>query len=77
MNVETGILQPEEIDLLKSVLDDTAAMVPKEQRTPDFEARLAQRILAGAAGRSHSLTNMQMVALLALADVLKVPTTRR
>jgi len=76
MNIQTGGLNPED-ELLKTVLDDTAAMVPQEQRPPDFEARLAKRILVGATGRSRSLTNMQMIGLLALADVLRIPTTYR
>jgi hypothetical protein len=77
MDIRPGIFQPEQIELLKSMLDEAAAMVPHEQRTPGFEERLAQRILAGAAGRSYNMMNLQMVALLALADALKVPTTYR
>jgi hypothetical protein len=77
MDIRPGVLQPAEIELLKSMLDDAAAMVPHEQRSPGFEERLAQRILAGTAGRSHDPMNLQMVALLALGDALKVPTTYR
>jgi len=76
MNIQTEGGAPED-ELLRIVLADTAAMVPQEQRPPDFEARLANRIVMGATGRSRSLTNMQMVGLLALADVLRIPTTYR
>jgi hypothetical protein len=68
--------QPKEIQLLRAIIDDAAAMVPEALRPADFEERLVRRILADASGRIKSPINLEMIALLALAEVMKAPMAR-
>jgi hypothetical protein len=79
MRLQAGMFQPEELALLRAVIDDAAAMVPEAQRPPEFEERLARRILADASGHSGHIASplsIEMIALLALAEVMKTSPRR-
>jgi hypothetical protein len=41
--------QPEDVALMRTVLDEATTILPVHQRTPAMKAKLASRILASAA----------------------------
>ena len=44
-----AVFQPDEIKLMRSVLDEAAIILPKTERTSAMKVRLASRIIAAAA----------------------------
>ena len=60
--------QPELIELMKSVLDDAAAMVPEAKRTSAIKAEIASHILACAAKGERDPIALKMAGLLAVVE---------
>jgi len=63
-----GVFQPDEITLMKSVLDEAATILPKAERTPAMKVRLASRILAAAAKGERDPIQLRIAALLEVVD---------
>ena len=68
MRSKGAVFQPELIDLMKTVLDDAAAILPEEKRTSALKAEIASRILACAADGERDVKALRAVALLAIAE---------
>ena len=69
MQIERGkVYQPEDIALMKTVLDEAATILPEAQRTDAMKARLASRILASAARGERDPVQLRIAALLGSAD---------
>jgi hypothetical protein len=64
-----AIYQPELIELMKSVLDEAATILPKIGRTPAMKVELASRILAAAAKGERDPIQLRIAALLEPAEV--------
>jgi hypothetical protein len=60
--------QPELIELMKTVLDDAAAMLPEAKRTSTMKAEIASQILACAAKGERDPVVLRNAALLAVVD---------
>jgi hypothetical protein len=60
--------QPELIELMKTVLDDAAAMLPEAKRTSTMKAEIASQILACAAKGERDPVVLRSAALLAVVD---------
>ena len=60
--------QPDEINLMKRVLDEAATILPKESRTPANKVKLASRILAAAAKGERDPVQLRRAALLEIVD---------
>ena len=63
--------KPDEIKLMRSVLDEAAIILPKAERTSAMKAKLASRILAAAAKGERDPNRLRIAALLEEADVQK------
>jgi hypothetical protein len=63
-----AVFQPELIELMKSVLDETAAALPEAKRTSTIKADMAAVILARAAKGERNPTALRMAALSAVTD---------
>jgi hypothetical protein len=68
--LRTGF-KPDEIKLMRSVLDEAAIILPKADRTSAMKAKLATRILAAAAKGERDPNRLRIAALLEEADVQK------
>ena len=68
--LRTGF-KPDEIKLMRSVLDEVAIILPKADRTSAMKAKLATRILAAAAKGERDPNRLRIAALLEEADVQK------
>ncbi len=68
--LRTGF-KPDEIKLMRSVLDEAAIILPKVERTSAKKAKLASRILAAAAKGERDPNRLRIAALLEEADVQK------
>jgi hypothetical protein len=66
--LRTGF-KPDEIKLMRSVLDEAAIILPKADRTSAMKAKLATRILAAAAKGERDPNRLRIAALLEEADV--------
>jgi hypothetical protein len=66
--LRTGF-KPDEIELMRSVLDEAAIILPKADRTSAMKAKLATRILAAAAKGERDPNRLRIAALLEEADV--------
>jgi hypothetical protein len=65
----TGVVfQPELIELMKSVLNETAAMLPEAKRTSTIKADIASGILACAAKGERDPIVLKSAALSAVKD---------
>jgi hypothetical protein len=62
------VFQPELIELMRSVLDDAAAMIPEAKRTSAIKAEIASHILECAANGEQDPTALRNAALLALVE---------
>ncbi len=58
------VFQPDEVELMRSVLDEAATILPKAERTSDMKVKLASRILAAAAKGERDPNKLRMAALL-------------
>lgn len=65
--------QPELIELMRSVLDDAAATLPKAKRTSTMKAEIASHILACAAKGERDPIAMKMAAYLAVVECTQIP----
>jgi hypothetical protein len=63
-----SVYQPEDIALMKTVLDDAATGLPAAQRTDAMKAKLASRILASAAKGERDPIQLKIAALLGSPD---------
>ncbi|QHO72493.1 hypothetical protein ACH79_07525 [Bradyrhizobium sp. CCBAU 051011] len=63
--------KPDEIKLMRSVLDEASIILPKAERTSAMKAKLASRILAAAAKGERDPNRLRIAALLEEADVQK------
>jgi hypothetical protein len=68
MNAAGASFQPELIELMKTVLDDAAAMLPEAKRTSAMKAEIASQILACAAKGERDPVVLRSAALLAVVD---------
>ena len=68
--LRTGF-KPDEIKLMRSVLDEASIILPKAERTSAMKAKLASRILAAAAKGERDPNRLRIAALLEEADVQK------
>jgi hypothetical protein len=62
------VYQPEDIALMKTVLDETVIGLPVSRRTDAMKVRLASRILASAAKGERNPIQLRIAALLGSAD---------
>jgi hypothetical protein len=63
-----AVFQPELIDLMKSVLEETTAMLPEARRTSTIKADIASNILACAAKGERDPVALRSAALSAVMD---------
>jgi hypothetical protein len=63
------VLQPDEIKLLNSALDEAALILPKAEQTSAMKVKLASRILAAAAKGERDPNKLRIAALLEEMDV--------
>ena len=69
MGIARGtVYQPEDIALMKTVLDEAATILPVAKRTSAMKAKLAARILASAAKGERDPIQLRIAALLEPAD---------
>ena len=61
--------QPDEIKLMRSVLDEAAIILPEAERTSVMKAKLASRILAAAVIGERDPNKLRIAALLEEMDV--------
>ena len=69
--------QPDEIKLMRSVLDEASIILPKAERTSVMKAKLASRILAAAVKGERDPNKLRIAALLEEVDVPKTCTLAR
>jgi hypothetical protein len=63
MDAIGAVFQPELIKLMKAVLDEAAATLPKSKRTSTKMAEMASRILACAAKGERNPATLKIAAL--------------
>ena len=63
-----AVFQPELIELMKSVLEETTAMLPEAKRTSTVKADMASNILACAASGERNPAILRSAALSAVMD---------
>lgn len=68
MNPTGTVYQPELLELMRSVLDDAAAMLPEAKRTSTVKAEIACHILACAAKGERDRVALKTAALLAVVE---------
>jgi hypothetical protein len=68
MDAIGAVFQPELIKLMKAVLDEAAAMLPKSRRTSTMMAEMASQILACAAKGERDPATMKSAALLVAVE---------
>jgi hypothetical protein len=61
--------QPDEIELMGSVLDEAAIILPEAERTSAMKAKLASRILSAAAKGERDPNKLRIAAFLEEMDV--------
>jgi hypothetical protein len=61
--------QPDEITLMRSVLDEAAIILPKAKQTPAMKVKLASRILEAAAKGERDPNKLRIAALVETMDV--------
>jgi len=61
--------QPDEIKLMRSVLDEAAIILPKAKQTPAMKVKLASRILEAAANGERDPNKLRIAALVETMDV--------
>lgn len=68
MVVGGAVFQPDEIKVMRSVLDEATSILPEAERTSAMKVRLASRILAAAANGERDPNKLRIAALLADED---------
>jgi hypothetical protein len=63
-----AVFEPDEVKLMRSVLDEAAIILPKAERTSAMKVRLASRILAAAANGVRDPNKLRIAALLPEED---------
>jgi hypothetical protein len=63
-----AVFQPELIELMKSVLEETTALLPEAKRTSTVKADMASNILACAARGERNPATLRSAALSAVMD---------
>lgn len=63
MDPKGALFDPELIELIKSVFDDAAAMLPESKRTSSIKAEMASIILASAASGERNPEVLKTQAL--------------
>lgn len=63
-----AVYPPELIELMRSVLDDAAAMLPESKRTSTMKAEIAAKILASAAKGERDPITLRVAALAAVVE---------
>jgi hypothetical protein len=71
MGATGSVFQPELIELMKSVLEDTAALLPEAKRTSATKAEIASHILACAAKGERNPETLKAGALLAIVETTR------
>jgi len=61
--------EPDEIKLMRSVLDEAAIILPKGEQTPAMKLKLASRILEAAAKGERDPNKLRIAALVEMTDV--------
>lgn len=64
MNAQRPVFNPDEIVLLRAVLDEVAAMLPARKRTSETKALMAHRILVCAAKGERDPVRLRTAAIL-------------
>jgi hypothetical protein len=62
------LFRPEEINTMRTALDEAQTFLPAARRTPTMKATLASRILAAAAKGERDPIQLRIAALLAPPD---------
>ena len=62
------VLQPDEIMLMGSALDEATIILPEIERTATMKAKFASRILAAAAKGERDPIQLRIAALLEVVD---------
>ena len=68
MGVTGAAFQPELIELMRAVLDDTTATLPEAKRTSTMKAEMASQILACAAKGERDPATLKIAALSAVVE---------
>jgi hypothetical protein len=68
MSTKGAVYTPELIEVMKGVLDDTTATLPKAKRTPSMRAEIASHILECAAKGQRDPVALRAAALLAVVE---------
>jgi len=68
MSAIGAVYPPDLIELMKKVLDDTAAILPEAKRTSEVKAEIASCILACAAQGERDEKALRAAALLAVVE---------
>jgi hypothetical protein len=68
VNERGAVFQPELIELMKSVLEEAASMLPEAKRTSAVKADIASQILACAAKGERDPAALKRSALLAVIE---------
>ena len=63
-----AVFQPELVELMRSVLEETTAMLPQAKRTSTVKADIASNILACAAKGERNPVALRSAALSAVTD---------
>ena len=63
-----AVFQPELIELMKAVLDDTTAALPEAKRTSAMKAEIASQILACAAKGERNPAALKIAALRGIVE---------
>ena len=73
MHAIAAVFQPELIKLMRAVLDEAAATLPKSRRTSTMMAAMASQILACAAKGERDPATMKSAALLVAVECSRHP----
>ena len=68
MGATGAAFQPELIELMRAVLDDTTAALPEAKRTSTMKAEMASQILACAAKGERDPATLKIAALSAVVE---------
>jgi hypothetical protein len=68
VNPKGAVFQPELIELMKSVLEDAAIMLPEAKRTSAMKAQIATHILVCAAKGERDPIALKLAALSAVVE---------
>lgn len=63
-----SLFQPEDVALMRSVLEEATTVLPMVRRTSAMKTKLASRILASAAKGERDPVQLRIAALLGSAD---------